>query len=95
MKITFEIPDRLADQLADNPEILTRRFLELLAVEAYRKGLIGSGEVGQMLGFSSRWDTYDFLQREHAEPPYTTTDLEGVRPRRLAENRATLQTLLP
>jgi predicted HTH domain antitoxin len=87
MKITLEIPDHIAGQLADNPETLTRRFLETLAIEAYRKGLIGSGEVGQMLGFTSRWDTYDFLQREQAQPPYTTADLES--------DRATLKTLLP
>ena len=76
MQITIEIPDRIVTQLADNPEALIRRSLELLAVEAYRKGTIGAGEVGQMLGFSSRWDTYDFLQQENAEPPYTEADLE-------------------
>jgi Uncharacterised protein family (UPF0175) len=59
MKITLEIPDHIAGQLADNPEILTRRFLEALAIKAYRKGVVGSGEVGQMLGFTSRWDTYN------------------------------------
>ncbi len=87
MRITLEIPDRIAAQLTDKPETLTQRFLEIIAVEAYRKGLIGSGEVGQLLGFASRWDTYTFLQREHAEPPYTEADLEG--------DRATLKNLLP
>jgi predicted HTH domain antitoxin len=87
MKITIEIPDAIAKQLADNSETLTRRFLEAIAIEAYRKGLIGSGEVGQMLGFSSRWDTYDFLQREQAQPPYTIADLES--------DLITLKTLLP
>lgn len=87
MKITLEIPDHIASQLADSPEILSQRFLEALAVEAYRKGLIGSGEVGQMLGFTSRWDTYAFLQHEQAEPPYTEADLEI--------DRATLKKLLP
>jgi len=87
MRITLDIPDRIAAQLADNPETLTQRFLEILAVEAYRKGLIGSGEVGQLLGFTSRWDTYNFLQREQADPPYTEADLEG--------DRATLRNLLP
>jgi len=87
MRITLDIPDRIAAQLADNPETLTQRFLEILAVGAYRKGLIGSGEVGQLLGFTSRWDTYNFLQREQAAPPYTEADLEG--------DRATLRNLLP
>ena len=52
------------------------RFLELRVVEAYCKGVIGAGEVGQLLGFSSRWETYDCLQREKAEPPYTEDGLE-------------------
>ena len=76
MKITLEIPDDIAAQLADSRETLTRRFLELLAIEAYRKGTIGAGEVGQMLGFTSRWDTYTFLHEEQAEPPYSENDLE-------------------
>lgn len=79
MQITLEIPDRIADRLAEDRETLTRRFLELVAIEAYEKGLIGAGEVGQMLGFTSRWETYDFLDRECAEPPYTETDLESDR----------------
>ncbi|MGL5080680.1 MAG: hypothetical protein ACRC8A_04270 [Microcoleaceae cyanobacterium] len=29
MKITLEIPDHIASQLADSPEILSRRFLSL------------------------------------------------------------------
>jgi hypothetical protein len=86
MQITLEIPDSIAAQIANSREILTRRSLELLAVEAYRKGAIGAGTVGQMLGFSSRWDTYDFLKREHAEPPFGEADLES--------DRAALDSLL-
>jgi hypothetical protein len=48
--------------------------------------VIGAGTVGQMLGFSSRWDTYDFLKRENAEPPFGEADLES--------DRATLNSLL-
>jgi hypothetical protein len=54
MQITLEIPDGIAAQLADSRETLTRRSLQLLAVEAYQNGVIGAGTVGQMLGFSSR-----------------------------------------
>jgi predicted HTH domain antitoxin len=86
MQIMLEIADGIAAQLADSRETLTRRSLELLAVEAYRKGAIGAGTVGQMLGFSSRWDTYDFLKRENAEPPFGEDDLES--------DRAALDSLL-
>ena len=77
MKITLDIPDAIAAQLADNRETLIRRSLELLAIEAYRKGTIGAGEVGQLLGFDSRWDTYNFLQKEQVEPPLSVADLEN------------------
>ncbi|WP_448572394.1 UPF0175 family protein [Trichothermofontia sp.] len=77
MKITLDIPDPIADRLADDRETLTRRSLELLAIEAYRKGTLGAGEVGQLLGFDSRWDTYNFLQKEQAEPPLSEADLEN------------------
>jgi hypothetical protein len=86
MQIMIEIPDGIAVQLAASREILTRRSLELLAVEAYRKGAIGAGTVGQMLGFGSRWDTYDFLKRENAAPPFSEADLES--------DRAVISTLL-
>ncbi|MGB3295191.1 MAG: UPF0175 family protein [Phormidesmis sp.] len=87
MQITIEIPDSIAAQLSDSHESLTRRSLELLAVEAYRKGLIGAGAVGKMLKFASRWETYDFLKQEGAEPPFSEADLES--------DRATLDRVLP
>lgn len=86
MKITLDIPDNIALQIADNCEVLTRRSLELLAVEAYEKGQIGSGEVGQLLGFTSRWETYNFLAKEQAKSPYNEADL--------AQDQATLDALL-
>ncbi len=86
MQITIEIPDGIASQISESYETLTRRSLELLAVEAYRKGLVGAGGVRQMLGFTSRWETYDFLSQEDAEPPFDMADLES--------DRATLDNLL-
>ena len=78
MQIILDIPDLIAAQMADSPETLIRRSLELLATEAYRKGLIGASEVGQLLGFTSRWETYDFLQREQAEPLYDGEELDDT-----------------
>ncbi|MFB2772209.1 UPF0175 family protein [Pelatocladus sp. BLCC-F211] len=50
--------------------------MELIAADNYRQGCIGAAEVRQMLNFSSRWETYDFLKREKAYLPYTEDDLE-------------------
>ena len=79
MQITLDIPDDIAAQISDGEVHLPRRSLELLAIEAYRKGLTGAGAVGQILGFDSRWDTYDFSAGENAEPPFGEADLESDR----------------
>jgi len=50
--------------------------LELIAADHYRQGPIGAAEVRQMLNFSSRWETYEFLKREKAYLTYTEDDLE-------------------
>lgn len=72
--ITIELPDEIANQLQCTN--IPRRILELIAADRYRQGHIGAAEVRQMLGFPSRWETYDFLKREKAYLPYTESDLE-------------------
>ena len=74
MQITIELPDDIAKQL--QPSDISRRVLELIAADHYRQGQIGAAEVRQMLTFSSRWETYEFLKREKAYLPYTEDDLE-------------------
>jgi predicted HTH domain antitoxin len=73
MQITIELPDDIANQL--QPGDISRRVLELIAADRYRQGQIGAAEVRQMLNFSSRWETYEFLKREKAYLPYTEADL--------------------
>lgn len=74
MQITIELPDRIANQI--KLANISRRILELIIADSYRQGQIGSGEVRQILNFSSRWETYEFLKREKAYLPYTEEDLE-------------------
>ncbi|MBD2060610.1 UPF0175 family protein [Oculatella sp. FACHB-28] len=74
MQITIELPDDIASQLPSGN--ISRRILELIAADSYRQGRIGAAEVRQMLNFSSRWETYEFLKREKADLPYTEDDLE-------------------
>ncbi|MFW5666388.1 MAG: UPF0175 family protein [Coleofasciculus sp.] len=76
MQITIEVPDNIANQLQLQPANISRRFLELIVADNYRKGHIGAAQVRQMLNFSSRWETYEFLKREKAYLPYTEDDLE-------------------
>ncbi len=74
MQITIDLPDEIASQLPSGN--ISRRFLELIAADSYRQGRIGAAEVRQLLNFSSRWETYEFLKREKAYLPYTEDDLE-------------------
>lgn len=74
MQITIELPDNIANQL--QPGNISRRVLELIAADRYRQGQVGAAQVRQMLNFSSRWETYEFLKREKAYLPYTEDDLE-------------------
>ncbi|MGJ5675076.1 MAG: UPF0175 family protein [Nostochopsis sp.] len=76
MQIMIELPDDIANQLQLQPANISRRVLELIAADNYRQGRIGAAEVRQMLNFSSRWETYEFLKREKAYLPYTEDDLE-------------------
>ena len=74
MRLTIELPDDIANQLASIN--LSQRVLELITADHYRQGLIGAGEVRQRLNFASRWETYEFLKREKAYLPYIEDDLE-------------------
>ena len=74
MQITIQLPDRIANQI--QPVNISRRVLELIAADRYRQGHIGAAEVREILNFSSRWETYEFLKREKAYLPYTEDDLE-------------------
>ena len=76
MQITLEIPDEIANSLGSQLDQVPRGWLELLAAESYRQGVLGAGQIRQMLGFRSRWETYDFLKREQAYMPYDMKDLE-------------------
>ncbi len=65
MKVTLDIPDEIAVQLAAPGQELSRAALEALALDGYRRSLISQHEVGHLLGLS-RIETEDFLAR-HAD----------------------------
>lgn len=74
MQITIDLPDDIANQLRS--ENASRRILELLAADYYRKDRLRAAEVRRMLNFPSRWETYNFLKQEKAYLPYTEDDLD-------------------
>jgi len=76
MEITFQVPDSVADRLQASWQDLPRHALEALAVDAYRRGLLTSAEVQEVLGIASRYELDGFLKQAGAFLQYTTQDLE-------------------
>jgi len=60
MEVTLHIPDEVAKQLAAEGGDLSRRALEALAIDGYRKQTLSLYQISQMLGLS-RIETEDFL----------------------------------
>ncbi len=75
MEITIRIPDNLARSLAEAGGDLSRRTLEALAVDGYRRGSLTQLQVGQLLGLS-RMETEDFLARHVDLYDYDVAELD-------------------
>jgi len=58
--VTLHSPDEVAKQLGPEGSDLSRQALEALAIEGYRKQILGLYEISQMLGLS-RIEAGDFL----------------------------------
>jgi predicted HTH domain antitoxin len=76
MQITIELPDDIAQRLAQTVNSLPQRALESLVVEAYRDELLTHAEVGRILNLPSRWDIDAFLKQAGADLHYDPDDLQ-------------------
>lgn len=80
MEITLSIPDSLAPLLQiTHGDDLGRAALERLALDGYTTGALSRYQVQQLLGFSNRWDTEEWLGRHKATVQYSLEDLEADR----------------
>jgi predicted HTH domain antitoxin len=75
MEITIHIPDDLARSLGQAHGDLSRRTLEALAIDGYRRGSLTQLQVGQLLGLS-RIETEDLLARHVALYDYDPAELD-------------------
>ncbi len=75
MEITIHIPDDVARSLEQAGGDLSRRTLEALAVDGYRRGSLTQLQVGQLLGLS-RIETEDLLARHVALYDYDPVELD-------------------
>lgn len=76
MEITIEIPDEIAQRLNPSEESLSRRILETVVADAYRRGEISTGEVGQLLQLSTRLEIHAFLKHQDVYLNYDQAELE-------------------
>ena len=76
MQITIDIPEELADMLADKWGNLSQRTLEALAIEGYRRGVMTRVQVKQLLNLGSFYEVEQFLKERGADLHYDETDLE-------------------
>lgn len=77
MRITVEIPDVLAQQIASLNGVPGRILLENFAAESYRAGKITMEQIRQLLGLDTRMQVDAFLQA-HQVYDYTVEDCKKI-----------------
>jgi len=79
MNLTVEIPDDVAQRLTTFGGDLSRRALEALALEEYRRGHLSKPELRRLLGFGTRAELDSFFAVNAVFGSYTSADLEHDR----------------
>jgi predicted HTH domain antitoxin len=85
MRVVVEIPDELAKQFAE-PQDLSQRVREALAMEGYLSDRLSRGQVADLLGLNF-YQAEQWFARKGLRRNYDVEDLE--------EDRRTLDRLLP
>jgi len=68
MEITMTIPDDVAAEIQNGTSLpLSRRLLELAALEGYKSGLLTPSQVQKLLGFDNSFEVDAFL-KTHGVP---------------------------
>ena len=79
MKISLDLPDDLARQLAENGQDLSRATLEAVAIDAYRMNRITGHQLRNFLNIPSRYELDGFLKHHGVPLDYTIEDFERER----------------
>jgi len=78
MEVTVQIPDELAGRMGAGGD-LSRRALEALAAEEYKRGRLTKPDLRQLLGFETGHQIDEFLRAYDVFEDYTLRDLERER----------------
>lgn len=80
--MTVQIPDDLASRMGTGND-LSRRALEALAAEEYKRGHLSKPDLRRLLGFETGHQIDEFLKAHEVFEDYTLEDLdresEGLR----------------
>jgi hypothetical protein len=79
MDVTVHIPDDLASRLSAAGGDLSRRALEALAAEEYKRDRLTKPELQQLLGIETSFQLDEFLKAHDVWIEYTTEDAERER----------------
>ena len=79
MNLMFEIPDDVAHRLEAVGGDLSRRALEALALEEFKRGHLTKLELRRLLGFETRAELDAFFKAHEFFGTYTVADLEQDR----------------
>jgi hypothetical protein len=75
VQLTVEIPDDLAGRLSGGGTELSRRALELLALEEYKNEHLTEADLQRLLGFGTRYELDGFLKAHEVWVNVTIEDL--------------------
>lgn len=80
MEIVLTVPDEVASDLQHGDAApLSRRALELLALDGYKAGNLTEYQVQQMLGLANRFEVHGFLKDHGVYLDYSAEELERKR----------------
>ena len=79
MNLMVEIPDDVAERLAAAGGDLSRRALEALALEEFKRGHLTRPELRRLLGFVTHAELDAFFKAHEVFGSYTVADLEQDR----------------
>ena len=78
MDVTVQIPGDLASRMGTDSD-LSRRALEALAAEEYKRGHLSKPDLRRLLGFETAHQIDAFLKAHEVFEDYTLEDLERER----------------
>lgn len=80
MEVVLTIPDSVASEIQNGGGVsLSRRLLELAAIQAHEAELITEHDVMEMLGFECREELYEFFKAHDVRQKHAPEDWERER----------------